>query len=111
MMSGKRDFLKDFDKILLFAAIGNSTLKHRLKDFFNAWNDPNHEAWRENHCPEMVDHGLHHTQNVFRIANRIFHDNKNLANLNDAEIFCFVLAIWLHDIGMSKLLFLPTYDN
>ena len=105
------NFEENFNKFPLCAAIKDSSLRGKLKDFLRAWNDPHHKAWRENHCPEMVDHALHHAQNVFWIANRIFYDNENLKNLNDSEIFCFVFAVWLHDIGMSKLLFSPTFDD
>ncbi|MDX8551873.1 RyR domain-containing protein [Methanospirillum hungatei] len=83
-----------------------------LIDFLRTWNNPHHIAWGESHCPEMVDHALTHSKNLFILSNRLFHDNDNLIDqLNDGEKACYVLSLYLHDIGMSKMLFTPNINN
>lgn len=97
-----------FDTIPIFWNFQDTTLRVHLIEFLKTWNNRYHIAWQASHCPEMVDHALHHSQNLFIIANRLFHDNDNLIDqLNDAEKFCFVVALYLHDIGMSETLFTP----
>lgn len=97
-----------FDTIPIFWNFQDMTLRVHLIEFLKTWNNPNHIAWQASHCPELVDHALHHSQDLFIIANRLFHDNDNLIDqLNDAEKFCFVTSLYLHDVGMSKTLFTP----
>lgn len=100
------NFGENFSAIPLFWKVSDPTLKTVLQQFLQIWNQSTHIAWHESHCPEMIDHGLTHSRNLYMIANRLFHDNDNLIeNLNDGEIACFALSLWLHDISMSKTLF------
>ncbi|MDD1703537.1 MAG: hypothetical protein LUQ31_11220 [Methanoregula sp.] len=100
------NFGKNFPVIPIFWKFSDPTLKTLLQQFLQIWNQSAHIAWHESHCPEMIDHGLAHSRNLYMIANRLFHDNDNLIeNLNDGEIACFALSLWLHDISMSKTLF------
>lgn len=100
------NFGENFSAIPIFWKVSDPTLKTLLQQFLQIWNQSTHIAWHESHCPEMIDHGLTHSRNLYMIANRLFHDNDNLIeNLNDGEIACFALSLWLHDISMSKTLF------
>ena len=106
------DFGKNFPAIPLFWKFSDPTLKTLLQQFLQTWNQSMHIAWHESHCPEMIDHGLTHSRNLYMIANRLFHDNDNLIeNLNDGEIACFTLSLWLHDISMSKTLFSIRHED
>lgn len=100
------DFEEKFAKIPMFWKFSDPILRTILIQFLQTWNQSTHYAWREAHCPEMIEHGLVHSRNLFMIANRLFHDNDNLIeHLNDGEIALFTLSLWLHDVSMSKLLF------
>jgi len=89
----------------ILSQITNDNLKKELRSFFNDWNDPNHPAWYEDFCPDMVDHGLNHARNLFELSARFFHGNEPIKKLNQFEVFCFIHAVWLHDIGLSKTFF------
>jgi len=102
------DFKDNFDRIPIIKAISNDALRLKLREFLGKWSDYSFFAWKDWYCPYMVTHGIPHIQNVFIFANRVYKDcEESLKQLNDADIFCMILSIWLHDIGLSKSLFCP----
>lgn len=102
------NFRDNFDGIPIIKAISNHALKFKLQDFLTEWSNHSFVAWQDWHCPYMVTHGLPHIQDVFVFFNRAYLDSQEkIKRLKEAEIFCLVLSIWLHDIGLSKSLFCP----
>jgi len=64
------------------------------------WSNP---LWSGKYCNFMCNHGLQHVQNVFRYAGRLYYTMKDKINFldTDADKFRLVVAIWLHDWGMT----------
>lgn len=105
------DFNQNFLKIPLVNTIKNKDLKEELFAFLREWGEEN-DAWKlPTMCEFMVDHSFPHIINIFTFANRVYCDQKNkLETLTDIEIFYLIVAIWLHDIGMSGL-FAPSQNE
>ena len=102
------NFRDKFDEIRIIKAISNPALRLKLREFIDNWGNYSCLAWKDWYCPYMVTHGVPHIQNVFVFANRVYKDcEEKLKQMNDADIFCMILSIWLHDIGLSKSLFCP----
>lgn len=102
------NFKDNFDEIPIIQAIENPALRQKLQEFLDNWSNYSFYAWKDWYCPYMVTHGVPHIQNVFIFANRVYKDcEEKIKQLDDADIFCMILSIWLHDIGLSKSLFCP----
>jgi len=86
-------------------------VKSILRLLVNQWSKPswNNPLWSGKHCKFMCNHGLQHVQNVFRYAGRLYYSMKGKINYldTDADKFRLIVAIWLHDWGMTG----PKYEK
>jgi len=86
-------------------------MKSILRLLVNQWSKPswNNPLWSGKHCKFMCNHGLQHVQNVFRYAGRLYYTMKDKMNYldTDADKFRLIVAIWLHDWGMTG----PKYEK
>jgi len=96
-----------FDRIPLIQGIKDSSIKEKLKIFFNEWDRTTHPRWKREYCRWMVTHSIEHIYGVFILANRFYEDNKDRVKFEDKELFFLILSIWLHDIGMYEDVYRP----
>lgn len=65
------------------------------------WMQHSNFLWFGDKCYHMVNHSFDHTMNDWKIANQLLYpillNNKSLISTDD--LYCFCMAIWLHDIG------------
>lgn len=89
----------------LIRAIEDEELRDRILKSINAILERRQAMWGSVRYPAMVDHGETHTKNVFSLLTELLvNSQKHLLRrreikLKDAELFCLIIATWLHDIG------------
>lgn len=66
----------------------------------------NQTLWFGDKCYHMINHSFFHALNDWKIANQILppimqylRDQEDAKKLTDEDIYCFCMAVWLHDIG------------
>lgn len=85
-------------------AIEDEDLRKRTLSLVEKILAKKHMIWGFIRYPEMADHCERHTGNVFDLLTRfLVHSQKHLLEgenkLNNSELFCLIIATWLHDIG------------
>jgi hypothetical protein len=93
-----------YENNALIKAIKDDELRKRTLSLVEKILARSHMIWGFIRYPEMADHCERHTGNVFELLTRfLVYSQKHLLEgenkLNDSELFCLILATWLHDIG------------
>jgi len=88
----------------LIKAIEDEDLRKRTLSLVEKILAKKHMLWGFISYPEMADHCERHTGNVFELLTKFLvnsqkHLLKSENELNDSELFCLIIATWLHDIG------------
>lgn len=75
--------------------------RRRLLGNIRKWSLRPGFLWFGDKVYHMIDHSLQHTKNVWRIANNLLYPIvKEESDRNNKKfLYCFCVAIWLHDIG------------
>ena len=96
--------MSKYENNILIKAIEDEELRKRTLSLVEKILAKRHMIWGFIRYPEMADHCDRHTGNVFDLLARfLVHSQKHLLEgenkLNDSELFCLIIATWLHDIG------------
>ena len=96
--------MSEYENNALIKAIKDDELRKRTLSLVEKILARSHMIWGFIRYPEMADHCERHTGNVFELLTRfLVYSQKHLLEgedkLNDSELFCLILATWLHDIG------------
>ena len=96
--------MSKYENNALIKAIEDKDLRKRALSLVEKILDKSRMIWGYIRYPEMADHGERHTRNVFDLLTRfLVHSQRHLLEgenrLNDSELFCLIIATWLHDIG------------
>ena len=96
--------MSEYENNVLITAIKDDELRKRTLSLVEKILARSHMIWGFIRYPEMADHCERHTGNVFELLTRfLVYSQKHLLEgenkLNDSELFCLIIATWLHDIG------------
>ena len=96
--------MSKYENNALIKAIEDDELRKRTLSLVEKIIARSHMIWGFIRYPEMADHCERHTGNVFELLTRfLVYSQKHLLEgenkLNDSELFCLIIATWLHDIG------------
>lgn len=97
--------MPEYENNALIRSIEDEGLRDRVLKSINAILARRQAMWGCVRYPAMVDHGETHTKNVFSLLTELLvnsqkhHLRRREIKLKDAELFCLIIATWLHDIG------------
>lgn len=97
--------MSEYENNPLIKVIEDNELRDRVLKSINGILERRQAMWGSVRYPAMVDHGETHTKNVFSLLTELLvNSQKHLLRrreikLKDAELFCLIIATWLHDIG------------
>jgi len=96
--------MPEYENNALIKAIEDKELRKRTLSLVEKILAKRQIIWGFERYREMADHGERHTKNVFDLLTRfLVHSQKHLLEgenkLNGSELFCLIIATWLHDIG------------
>lgn len=87
-------------------AIEEKMLRQNVVGNLRKWRFNKNLLWFGDKCYHMINHSFEHSQNNWNIANQILPDiiqylrkHEEVLTLTEEDIYCFCMAIWLHDIG------------
>lgn len=94
------EFFEDTGSLITY--ISDPDIRRNLVGNIRHWKQRPEYLWFGDKCYHMINHNFNHVKNDWRIARQILtpileHLPKNY--LSDEDIYCFLMAIWLHDIG------------
>lgn len=87
-------------------AIEEKMLRQNVVGNLRKWRFNKNLLWFGDKCYHMINHSFEHSQNNWNIANQILPEiiqylrkHEEVLTLTEEDIYCFCMAIWLHDIG------------
>lgn len=98
------NYFKEMGELL--NEIEKKKLRQNVVGNLRKWRFNKNLLWFGDKCYHMINHSHEHAQNNWNIANQILPNiisylsyQKELTNLTEYDVYCFCMAIWLHDIG------------
>ncbi|MGQ9846067.1 MAG: tetratricopeptide repeat protein [Bacteroidales bacterium] len=92
--------MKEYFNILV-ENIKDEDLKRKLKENINNWREHSDYLWGSDPNKLMIDHGLRHAESLMDVLSDLVFCFFDKLHLNDAEIYCLIASVWLHDIGCA----------